>query len=103
MTITETRPLQASSVETGELFVEACAADGGGLVPLSVEWISHPVVSDDCTTFLVRLVGGIDAELTTPGRHRVFQDGHSFSLNLTRVARRGSLVSYSAVVIEPRA
>ena len=102
VTITDVRPLQESSVQTGcELLVEACAADGGGVVPLNVEWVSHPVASEGWITFLVRLIGTVDGELTTPGRHRVHQDGHSFDLNLTRVARRGNLVSYAAVVIEP--
>jgi len=102
VTITECRPFQESSVQTGcELLVEACAVDGGGVVPLDVEWVSEPVAAEGWITFFVRLIGTVDGELTTPGRHRVHQAGRSFDLNLTRVGRRGNLVSYAAVVIEP--
>jgi hypothetical protein len=103
MTITAVRPIHASVIEPGsELFVEAYAVDGGGLVSLTVESVSQLVASESLTTYYVRLVGTVDATLTTPGRHRVHQGDHDFSLNLTRIGRRGNLVSYAAVVVEAK-
>ena len=69
VTITECRPFQESSVETGcELLVEACAVDGGGVVPLNVEWVSEPVAAEGWITFFVRLIGTVDGEPTdSPG------------------------------------
>jgi hypothetical protein len=84
------------------LWVEVCAVDGGGLVSLSVDSASQPVTVDGWTTFRAGLVGSADGAISTPGLHRAYHAGRAFSVNLTQVARRGSLVAYAAFVLEPQ-
>jgi hypothetical protein len=81
------------------VWVEACAVDGGGLVPLSVDSTTAPVTVDGWTTYAVRLVGGTN--LMTPGRHRAHLHGLSFTVTLTRESMTENQVTYSAFVMEP--
>jgi hypothetical protein len=81
------------------VWVEACAVDGGGLVPLTVDSATAPLTVDGWTTYAVRLVGS--ADLRTPGRHRAFLHGLGFTLSLTRESVSGNRVTYSAFVMEP--
>jgi hypothetical protein len=81
--------------------VEVCSVDGGGVVSLTVESATQPLTVDGWTSCSVRLVGRTDSEVRTPGRHRAYHQGRAFTITLTRLARRGSLVAYGAFVLEP--
>jgi len=102
MTIVEMeRHCEALFTTDQEVWIEACEVDGGGIVALTVDSATEPLTFDGWTTFSAQLLGPADAQLMTPGRHRAYHAGRAFTINLTRLSRRGSLVSYAAFVLEP--
>jgi hypothetical protein len=101
-TIDAERCVEAVLTPDEPLYVETLAVDGGGLASLTVESVSRAVTVDGWTTFSAMLIGPADSAISTPGQHRAYQDGRAFTINLTRLGRRGSLVAYSAFVLEPQ-
>jgi hypothetical protein len=104
MTVTDIQPSYAtlSCLVGREVRVVASVLDGGGIVPLTLEWLSTPVSFGGSTTYSVRLTGPTDAPLL-PGRYRIRCGEITFVLSLTRFAREIRFVHYEACLSETAA
>jgi hypothetical protein len=83
-----------------EVTVSASVLDGGGVVPLTLEYLSDPVSWGGAMTYSLRLTGPVDARLS-PGRYEVVHAACSFVLSLFPVADEVLHVHYESYLSEP--
>ena len=87
------------ALEGVEVTVAASVLDGGGVVPLMVEWLSSPVCWDGSVTYSVRLTGPSDARLV-PGSYELHHADTALRLTLFEVAQELRFVHYEAYLTE---
>jgi hypothetical protein len=88
------------ALEGRQVTVVASVLDGHGVVPLTLECLSTPVVWDGSVTFSVRLTGPVETPLV-PGGYQVHHGDKAFVLSLFEVARELVHVHYEAYLTEP--
>ena len=88
-----------STLLGGQATVIAGVLDGGGLVPLTLEDLSTPVVWGGAMTYSVRLTGPPERRLS-PGRYELVHAECSFVLSLFPVAADTAHAHYEAYLSE---
>ena len=89
------RPLLGSSVT-----VNASVLDGGGVVPLTIEFLSTPVTWGGAMTYSLRFTGPVDQRLST-GRYELVHAECSFVMSLFQLVEDAQPMHYEAYLSEP--
>ena len=83
-----------------EVTVMASVLDGGGVVTLTLEWLSTPVTWGGAVTYSLRATGPVEHRLA-PGRYELVHADCTFMLSLFKVAEEVRFVHYAAYLSEP--